>query len=1776
MAPGGAPLAAPRCLEEAEAFVGRRFWKYFAASRAHFEGVVEGIDTAIEVEGGQVEEGLFFRIHYPADGDSEHIEWDELARLLAAAAKDTAGSKRKSTEQRGGPVPAAAAASPAAAAPGSKRRRRSAAAEQAAGGAHAWGAEGEPEDVAGGAPDGEAAGGPSPGRRKKAVAAPKRRRTRDDAKPDQARAAAAEEQQQAGAERGAEPGAGAAEAAERGADEDEAMREAEDDEEGAPLDPQQLEAMLQEAANELVSVRAQGLAGHLKAVAVQNFMCHGNFAMEFGTHVNVVSGSNGSGKSAVLQAMQCCLGVKAKQTGRGDNLAQLVRTGCHEAKVQVTLWNTNEDAFRHRDFGDWLTVERTIRLSASKAGAATSGVRLLNRNGGLVSNKRKDLDALLDHLNIDASNPLAVMTQDTSRNFLCSNVGDRKKFELFMAATNLDDMQAHLATAQRAVDEMKGHITAIRADDAKRDAEVKALRERLAKLAEMADLVEQRATYERAQQWAGVVERRAKRDLIRANLEGKAPQMLAKRRKMAEEVEAQLNLLRQQEETLAGEAAESRAMQESFTAEMRALGEQLKRARLAHRTTAKAAKAAEAALAGRQRELDAMLEAQKETNDERQNEFAARLAQFEVQKAAAQAELQAAQQRQAELEAEHSAALAATQKKQQEAAAIQQRQHGIGAALQSYGGELQRLREARGQKLALFGPHAALRALVDRNASRFARPPIGPLGAHLTLTDAAWAAAAEVVLGPHLEKWIVLRSLAGSLRMRPPSVLVASFDRAPYVVPPAKQLPAGWASMRSFVRVEHPSHAHIIDNKLMDLAHYELYVVDQDEARCKAAVYDRRAGEAVRSAVHVSGRHWLRMRRAVVARNYFQDKAHRIGASLEDSMRHLQQLIDDHQAQFQQVQQELVAAHAEAQALARHAEQAQRVARQALAARMQVQRKIVDLQERMPVLEGGGDDDGDVLAEQQRALREQLAEATRAHDRAQAEREQADVALHQAQQLQAAREKERDEVLTQMSGRTEALESLAAAKADWAAKKEKATKSIQDLERTMAQLTGDLATVEQQAEERRQAALQACSEEDGLAALEAARQLFTAYTTQQVRSKLAGSGQQMDEEQVAATAAAAVAEMTADAKAIEAYKKRADTLDRRIRSAEASAGGNADELQAQLAAAQATYDLLHPRVANMWHIYRVTAKAVQDRWAKYAELFDDVTITVSHKFMAYMYRRGHLGKVRVDRDRGELRLLVKVNVGGASDAGRKSKAVKDLKQLSGGERSFTTVAFVLALGEFTESPFRAMDEYDVFMDAVNRRIATQTLLEFAREKAHLQFVLLTPQLGARRARRRAPARGAAASSGGGGGGAPRAAPGGMPIVAAAVVGSANNPLFLRLYAPSDDEAKFHYMVHASLDAVEEKVLLRRNPGEVPEPYLGLLYPTEEYRVYGYITNSGVKLVLVLDAPPPRDEPLLRVFRALHALYVDASCNPLYTAGLPLTSAAFAEGVAAAQADERVLLLLLQAIARAADLGQLLRLAAAARPCWEMVAASADWLWQQQCDALGWRSGAGAAHQAPRAAAPPARAAAMPRRDRGAAVESPWFSYCCARMAARWRLRQLLRKYVPFLDAPSRLAMQPGAGIERLAAAERRLGGALPWSLWELHRFRSGQAAAASVAFADGCRLLELEELQPALLDAPAAPTLSPGGPVREAQLAALQAQLPGLALSPAPAGAGPAEAHVAAAAATSTPAVVFLADAAGSRAFAVAVDDGSVHVLRGFTQRRIAGSLSGFIQYLLT
>jgi len=74
-----------------------------------------------------------------------------------------------------------------------------------------------------------------------------------------------------------------------------------------------------------------------------------------------------------------------------------------------------------------------------------------------------------------------------------------------------------------------------------------------------------------------------------------------------------------------------------------------------------------------------------------------------------------------------------------------------------------------------------------------------------------------------------------------------------------------------------------------------------------------------------------------------------------------------------------------------------------------------------------------------------------------------------------------------------------------------------------------------------------------------------------------------------------------------------------------------------------------------------------------------------------------------------------------------SQSTKNTKSLSGGERSYTTVCFIMSLWEAMEAPFRCLDEFDVFMDMLNRRISMRLMLEHAADQSNRQFIFFTPQ-----------------------------------------------------------------------------------------------------------------------------------------------------------------------------------------------------------------------------------------------------------------------------------------------------------------------------------------------------------------------------------------------------------------------------------------------------------------
>ncbi len=100
-----------------------------------------------------------------------------------------------------------------------------------------------------------------------------------------------------------------------------------------------------------------------------------------------------------------CLGAGARRTHRARNLKDLVRkeagADCTGAKLRVTLLNKGADGYQPEVYGDYITVERSISLRSG----GYNGYKLLDAEGKEKSRSKKDLDAMLDQLNIQVENP---------------------------------------------------------------------------------------------------------------------------------------------------------------------------------------------------------------------------------------------------------------------------------------------------------------------------------------------------------------------------------------------------------------------------------------------------------------------------------------------------------------------------------------------------------------------------------------------------------------------------------------------------------------------------------------------------------------------------------------------------------------------------------------------------------------------------------------------------------------------------------------------------------------------------------------------------------------------------------------------------------------------------------------------------------------------------------------------------------------------------------------------------------------------------------------------------------------------------------------------------------------------------------------------------------------------------------------------------------------------------------------------------------------------------
>ena len=147
------------------------------------------------------------------------------------------------------------------------------------------------------------------------------------------------------------------------------------------------------------------------------------------------------------------------------------------------------------------------------------------------------------------------------------------------------------------------------------------------------------------------------------------------------------------------------------------------------------------------------------------------------------------------------------------------------------------------------------------------------------------------------------------------------------------------------------------------------------------------------------------------------------------------------------------------------------------------------------------------------------------------------------------------------------------------------------------------------------------------------------------------------------------------------------------------------------------------QIHNMTKTSEFLAKTIQVRKLGFNKIRKATCHTVNTNFTTQLAVRNYIGKLVFNHKDGNLVICVNPNVNENSAA---LDIDRDIRSLSGGEKSYSSVSFILALWDSMSSPFRILDEFDVFMDSVNRKIAIGNILNFARVGRKFQFVFLTP------------------------------------------------------------------------------------------------------------------------------------------------------------------------------------------------------------------------------------------------------------------------------------------------------------------------------------------------------------------------------------------------------------------------------------------------------------------
>eukprot|EP00850_Spirogloea_muscicola_P006611 SM000031S11620 [mRNA] locus=s31:685018:693475:- [translate_table: standard] len=1071
---------------------------------------------------------------------------------------------------------------------------------------------------------------------------------------------------------------------------------------------------------------------------LEHFMCHTHLEMEFGPRVNFITGQNGSGKSAILTALAVALGLKARGTERATSFKEFIQHDARHAltrppgsaplpstlrgqgsgtyskantmkpafagwlrlfpltehrrrtsqgpdeqlsrgsycKVAIDVCNTGDDAFRPEVYGNMITLERRITETSSTS-------KLKDQRGKPQASQKKDLEAFLSHYNLEVENPCTIMTQDKSRNFLHSGSA-KDKFEFFLKATLLHHVREGLQSNKESLQILEQELKLDEGDLKPLTDKLQRLEALVAGAEKIREMELQRLAYEKLLAWAiphamdiqaSDIEREI--EITRSRMP-KVLDLIAQHQAKVQQAEAEQQAL-----------AAKCAMAQKDCQLLRGTQEEINT--LLHEATKE--KEVASISVNIQRRGIIQLEQEVKRLEHTIKNLREQAAQA-TQTAQAQRDAQAHDKVQAVADARQTiSSLEATfsglkvelqtldEAEQQERAKVADLRRKI-SEVQAW---QRRIQAQQKNKVTAFGGQKVIQLLrqIELMQHSFTGPPIGPLGVHLTLVgESDYSLAVEVAIGKQLDSFVVtnledshtLRHLAKEINFHHLSILIYDFGR-PRIQPPEHMMPRG--SLLTVMGVLH-TDSSVVHNVLIDQAHIERVVLVDNFQTGKHVAFDR--GQAnVKECITLEGlRMYVREGQEVSRKDPHTQGSGRLSRNMDNELESAERELAD-------LNQQLAADNKSMQ----EALQARRLLEDNLKAletdlrKAKVTWRTADIELRetqqedaLNKQEGSADNVGE-LEEDLQKLKQQIHDQSKNLEGLEQRLAMASSKWEEAQKRHSSHQGKLKEALG-------VLDIADREMSDVGAKLTEAKRHVlhyeaflqNDMEEAINKRNKELEEIRQRRQSAAAEASAKCSEEEA-SALGPCN-----LTMEGLRAKVTLLQERIDRD--------SRRQNTSNEELVREYQDVADQVSERVR----------------------TLEVGHERYKRLRSLMAIRAKGL-------ILMAKHLKSQASWLFNSHLLRKGFRGKLDIDYDKNALELKVVM----PSDSS--GTAVKDTRALSGGERSFSTLAFVLTLHGMSESPIRAMEEFDIYMDDVTRKICLETLVKFATYEGS-QWIFITP------------------------------------------------------------------------------------------------------------------------------------------------------------------------------------------------------------------------------------------------------------------------------------------------------------------------------------------------------------------------------------------------------------------------------------------------------------------